>query len=84
MQDTRDKILSARYVAPVFTPRDKDRNVNYAIIPKYVDYLISAGVQGKIRLISVYPKYVDYLISAGVQGKIGLISVCLMVLVQFF
>ncbi|KAL5247722.1 hypothetical protein ACHWQZ_G019566 [Mnemiopsis leidyi] len=46
MEDTRNKILLARYVAPVFTPRDETRNVNYSIIPKYVNYLISTGVQG--------------------------------------
>ena len=50
MQDTAAKILSARYVAPVFTPRDDERNVNYAIIPQYVNYLISSGVQGLFTL----------------------------------
>ena len=46
MLDTRDKILSARYVAPVFTPRDEQGNVNYSIIPSYINHLINSGVNG--------------------------------------
>jgi len=46
MLDTRDNILSARYVAPVFTPRDEQGNVNYSIIPSYINHLINSGVNG--------------------------------------
>ena len=48
--NSRDLIMFAQYVAPVFTPRDAKGNLNYPvqdIIPLYVEYLISAGVQGR-------------------------------------
>ena len=42
-------VNSVQYVAPVFTPRDKDGRVNFDIIPLYVEYLIHNGVQGLKR-----------------------------------
>lgn len=42
----KNTILSAHYVAPVFTPRNSHRDVNYSLIPQYVEFLLQSGVDG--------------------------------------
>ena len=36
-----------QYVAPVLTPRTNTGEINFDVIPHYIDHLISTGVQGK-------------------------------------
>ena len=39
-----------QYVAPVLTPRTNTGEINFDVIPHYIDHLISTGVQGKFSI----------------------------------